>query len=276
MLGLLAQAFWAFGQQPAPDPQLVGSETCLACHEISKPFFSTAHALVECEDCHGPGLAHVEAGGEEPSVIFAHRGAQWGVARCLECHSRNTDLAAYATSSHSEHGLSCQSCHNVHPEGASRRLLRGPQFELCSDCHLSAAAGFRKPFHHPVREGAMECSDCHNPHLQNRPSMVRLAVGTEEGCVSCHSDKAGPFVFEHGSLRIDDCRSCHEPHGSINAKMLRRTQVHLLCLECHATNAATLGRTPPAFHDLRSARFRNCTTCHREIHGSNVSPAFLR
>ena len=28
--------------------------------------------------------------------------------------------------------------------------------------------------------------------------------------------------------------------------------------------------------EQRRARFRNCTVCHREIHGSNVDPAFFR
>jgi hypothetical protein len=32
----------------------------------------------------------------------------------------------------------------------------------------------------------------------------------------------------------------------------------------------------PAFHDLRTPRFRVCSTCHVKIHGSNVNRDFLR
>ncbi len=264
------------GQQPDPNGERVGSETCLACHQIKKPFFASVHAAIECEDCHGAGTEHVEAGGDNLSVSFADKSPQWAIARCLSCHTRDSVLAAFMTSSHSKHDISCLGCHRVHQESSSSRLLREKQTDLCSSCHPVALSAFRKPFHHPVREGAMECSDCHQVHIENRDSLTRLASGTEEGCVDCHSDKAGPFVFEHGPLRIDNCQTCHQPHGSINAKLLRRAQVHLLCLECHAGNSATLGNTPPAFHDLRSPRYRNCTTCHRQIHGSNANPAFLR
>ena len=33
---------------------------------------------------------------------------------------------------------------------------------------------------------------------------------------------------------------------------------------------------PPAFHDIRSPRYQNCTSCHARIHGSNSSHLFLR
>jgi hypothetical protein len=66
--------------------------------------------------------------------------------------------------------------------------------------------------------------------------------------------------------------------------MLVRQDVAGLCLECHSTimtsggasGAGTLGGIPPGFHDLRSARFNNCTLCHVKIHGSQASKDFLR
>jgi hypothetical protein len=58
--------------------------------------------------------------------------------------------------------------------------------------------------------------------------------------------------------------------------MLVRHDVPQLCLECHAGSMNTVGGIPPAFHDLRSARFQNCTICHSKIHGSFVSRDLLR
>jgi hypothetical protein len=65
--------------------------------------------------------------------------------------------------------------------------------------------------------------------------------------------------------------------------MLIRAQVMFVCLECHSNlptaaskAAGTLGGVPPAFHDLRSPRFQNCTICHQKIHGSYVDPDFTR
>lgn len=78
--------------------------------------------------------------------------------------------------------------------------------------------------------------------------------------------------------------ACHEPHGSQNPRMLIRSQVRFVCLECHANMAPPpasvagaktahlpyLGQIPPAFHNLNSPRFQNCTVCHVKIHGSYV------
>jgi hypothetical protein len=67
--------------------------------------------------------------------------------------------------------------------------------------------------------------------------------------------------------------------------MLTRAQVQFVCLECHANLPApvnssavrtALGVVPPALHDLRSARFQNCTVCHQKVHGSYVDRDLFR
>jgi DmsE family decaheme c-type cytochrome len=108
------------------------------------------------------------------------------------------------------------------------------------------------------------------------PRQMKTARGNEIACAKCHSDKRGPFAFEHAAMRLEGCMSCHEPHSSVNPKMLVRSQQHLLCLECHSTAPGILASQPPSFHDLRSARFQNCTTCHLKVHGSNVNKFLLR
>ncbi len=135
----------------------------------------------------------------------------------------------------------------------------------------------------------MECSDCHNPHgafsptwrMSQRPRMVQQALGNEEPCLKCHSDKRGPFVFEHAPVRVEGCETCHNPHGSTNAKLLRRPVVFTVCLECHngADNFGTRNNGVPtqsSSHNMLDPRYQNCTTCHVRIHGSNGDPLFLR
>jgi hypothetical protein len=67
--------------------------------------------------------------------------------------------------------------------------------------------------------------------------------------------------------------------------MLTRQEVRFVCLECHANlpgpgaaaaSRPALGVVPPAFHDLRSPRYRNCTVCHQKVHGSHVDRNLLR
>jgi DmsE family decaheme c-type cytochrome len=130
----------------------------------------------------------------------------------------------------------------------------------------------------------MSCVDCHNPHGGSiTRGMLQTVNANEPGCFKCHSDKRGPFVFEHAPVKTEPCSTCHEPHGSANPRMLTRAQARFVCLECHAnlpgpTPAAngTLGSTPPALHDLRSPRFQQCTLCHQKVHGSYVNRDFFK
>ena len=150
-------------------------------------------------------------------------------------------------------------------------------------------AQFALPFKHRVNEGFMNCTDCHNPHgaaaptwrMGARPRMVESAPGNEEPCLKCHTDKRGPFAYEHAAVRVDGCEVCHQPHGSMNARLLKRPTVFTLCLECH-NGAEPFGRQgsnifrTPKDHNIADPRYRNCTTCHVRIHGSNADARFLR
>ena len=266
-------------QPPADDPQdYLGNDVCLACHDGLAPlFFETAHKEAECESCHGGGMAHVEAGGDDLSLDFRTRSVGWGADRCLQCHEALLLFSSFNRTGHGRSEVGCADCHRLHPDRQAPHLLKEAQaMDLCARCHASVEASFRKPYGHPVLEGAMQCGDCHNPHTDEFPPLQRSAMATEQGCVSCHADKAGPFVFEHLPLETDDCQTCHVPHGSVNPKMLTRMEIHQLCLECHSGSTGLPGSTPFAFHDIRSPRFRNCTVCHREIHGSNANHVFLR
>jgi DmsE family decaheme c-type cytochrome len=145
------------------------------------------------------------------------------------------------------------------------------------------------PFKHRVNEGVMQCSDCHNPHgtpapswrMGARPRMVEHALANEQPCLKCHADLRGPFLYEHPPVRVEGCETCHAPHGSTNARLLRRPVVYTICLECH-NGAGNFGRqgdgipTQSSSHNMADPRFRNCTACHVRIHGSNTDRTFTR
>ena len=106
-----------------------------------------------------------------------------------------------------------------------------------------------------------------------------MTVQGELPCLSCHAETcAGPFVFQHVTGSGGDCLSCHQPHGSNNPNMLQWARVDQLCLSCHSQTGGpkTYGSQPPSFHDLTLPRYRNCTTCHVAVHGSNLSPQLLK
>jgi DmsE family decaheme c-type cytochrome len=277
------------GNRQGQSAQALSNEDCAACHEdVAKAFDRTPHAVLEksprhalknsCESCHGPGEAHVTGGGDKSKIIaFKSKDSKAYNAQCLACHRKTHELTAFASGAHARSGLSCADCHKVHGTSQSTRLLKDAPNRLCQSCHVETRADFGKAFHHRVPENAMRCIDCHQPHGGQERKQLRASFTGDTGCVKCHSEKSGPFVFEHASLRVRDCQACHQPHGSNNPKMLVRATVRSLCLECHSRSQTTaLALQPPSFHDVRSPRYQNCTTCHSRIHGSNADRLFLR
>ena len=285
----------ASAQSPAPDKspaQYVGSTVCKTCHpDVSLNFYKNPHYKNEagCEGCHGPGGAHVESHGNKTLIrAYSLMSPPQVLDSCLTCHWRDMPRANIRRSSHTEADVVCTSCHSIHKSPVPKFLLAKVQRDLCYTCHTTVRAQFEMPSKHRVNEGTIQCTDCHNPHgtfaatwrMGSRP-MVNQALNNEEPCLRCHSDKRGPFTFEHASVRVDGCETCHSAHGSPNARLLRRPVVFTLCLECH-NGAGTFGRrndgvplqTPG--HNLLDPRYQRCTVCHVRIHGSNSNQYFLR
>ena len=280
----------------AKSPEYVGSDTCKTCHEeIYNNFQKTPHFAVEkgarrgweqkaCESCHGPGAKHAESANAEDIHNPAKLSAGQVDRTCLGCHLNQRTEGGRIATGHAKDQVGCTTCHFVHGAGGAK-LVERKKSEInaqCASCHLSQWAAFNRPYKHRLPEGAMSCVDCHNPHASFRADSMQASFGNEPGCLQCHSDKRGPFVFEHAPVRLEGCAACHEPHGSANPRMLIRHQVSNLCLECHAnlpivpSKTGFIGGVPPALHDLRLARFQNCTVCHVKIHGSYVDRTFFR
>ena len=283
----------------------VGSDVCKTCHsDVWTSFYKNPHykSLASgkeapqntgCESCHGPGKAHVEArGGKATIIAFSQLGPAKTLDACLRCHGQTLARANIRRSVHTQEDVVCSNCHSIHKPKSPKFLLAKTQTELCYSCHTDVRAQFAMPFKHRVNEGDVQCTDCHNPHggfdptwkMASRPRMIEQRQANEQPCLNCHTDKRGPFLFEHGSMVVEGCDACHVPHGSTNPRMLKRPVLFTLCLECH-NGQGTFGgfgqfqhgiQIPLAEHNLADPRFQNCTTCHVKIHGSNTSQLFFR
>jgi DmsE family decaheme c-type cytochrome len=298
----LAAALWLQGAPSRPEtiallpaatppeamPQFVGGERCRICHQdISIDFLTNPHAdkpleidgevHTGCETCHGGGADHASSLNRDLIGRFNQGNPASESAVCLNCHKWEGTHPDRFFDAHQAESIGCTSCHSVHNSGdAATPLPRTSSNQLCANCHPTERAETLRPFAHRIDDNLMQCTDCHQPHGSPSGFQLSVANANEAACFNCHSDKRGPFAFEHMPSAVGGCVSCHDPHGSPNPRMLVRHQVRLVCLECHTNSTAAFGATPPAFHDLRSPRFENCTLCHTRIHGSHVSPALLR
>ncbi|QMV19893.1 DmsE family decaheme c-type cytochrome [Granulicella sp. 5B5] len=266
----------------------VGSETCATCHaDVANRFSTNPHSRLAlmhngkgatCESCHGPGKAHVDSGGDITKIFrFSQASAQQIDATCLGCHEgAHPD---FERSPHGKAGLSCTSCHSVHSFASEASLLKVSQPTLCYTCHTDVKPAFAQPFHHKVDEGLMQCSDCHDPHGTFEDKQLKSTPDQNAVCTKCHTETAGPFVYEHPVIKTEGCTTCHSPHGSPNARLLNVSNINTLCLQCHS--GTNMGAFPHAVSPTgpvhnQAAQYVACTNCHTQIHGSNASPQFFK
>ncbi len=208
-----------------------------------------------------------------------------GSKSCADCHE--TLVAKFAGATHesikaegsNSLEIGCESCHgpgSVHADAGGGRdniFNPGKSPESCFQCHLEMRGRFSLPSHHPVAGGKMSCSDCHNPHQGSAMRGGGTQLTSEsDNCKKCHLTQHGPFVFEHEAMR-EGCTTCHNPHGSVNAKMLTERNSSL-CLKCHFQQQTSPGdvRIGGISHGSFLAR-GTCWSagCHEAVHGSKVN-----
>lgn len=240
-------------------------EACAECHEDMAAVFKVSrHGTIkaDCIDCHGDAAAHLESG--EAGTIFAYKATDAALKKskqCLGCH-QNT-VGQYFASAHARAAIDCTKCHRIHKKGHSMAALKT---KMCAGCHEDVVAEFRLNERHRLLEGTLTCTSCHDVH---GPAIrEQLAGFKHEACFKCHTDKSGPFIYEHQASRIEGCTACHEVHGSPNRHMLTHQNSADLCISCHIL--------VPSWHSRFASGDANCVSCHSTIHGSNLSEIFLK
>lgn len=265
----------------------IGNQACLECHEDhSLEGVGNIHYRIRpselrgtemsCESCHGSGTEHMEEGDPSKILSFSTATPEAASKACLKCHE-SLQTMDWKLSDHSMSDVACTSCHSIHSE----KSLIKPDPLLCFDCHSDVKVKSYLPSHHPVRETRMTCSSCHQHHgslVQNMKTTERM----NDLCYNCHTDKQGPFIFEHAPV-LEDCSICHDPHGTVGNNLLKQNEP-FICLQCHESHfhAGRIGvdhpKTLPAggysanpFGEAgwRVAYLTKCTQCHFRIHGTD-------
>ena len=211
------------------------------------------------------------------------QGAKYvGMETCTACHEKQA--REFKNSTHARinlpdeyaKGQGCEMCHgpgSLHvdaDDSQKKKFIINPKKNpaACFACHLDKKAETQLPYHHPIKEGKMSCSDCHNPHGEEvKPWSSTSLKDINEACFKCHKEQRGPFVWEHEALR-EGCTTCHKVHGSIHDKMLLVRDSNL-CLRCHAqSNYPTVGNRSAHSTSLPQGTCFSAG-CHTAVHGSN-------
>jgi len=273
--------------------EYVGNGACMECHEeLSSGFRRTMHGRLSgfeivggakgCEGCHGPGSIHIEEPDTETIISFSNITVDESSAICIKCHTGG-DLMGWQGSEHGMSNVGCTSCHKIAHNTADEtdRLLVRTEPDLCYGCHQDIKMKNNYPSHHPVKEGKMVCSDCHQAH-GSFVSSLKTDERLNDLCFNCHSAKQGPFVFEHEPV-VENCAICHDPHGSVANNLLKQNEP-FLCLQCHQSHfhagkigdddpdaVDIYGRPAPSnAHSWKAAFATKCSQCHSQVHGSDL------
>jgi DmsE family decaheme c-type cytochrome len=280
-----------------------GADTCIKCHDEDDDYpvfdiFKTKHAQqgdkrspfagLQCEACHGPGIAGPEAiqeivkkgghtgkvrpGQERPPILSFGNDSDVPIARqnsqCLACHASDNHIT-WKGSAHEGDDIGCANCHRIHtPEDAV--LAKTTQPVVCYTCHQTQRLEFSRVSSHPLRFGQMACSDCHKAHGSSAASLL-LKPTLNQTCFVCHAEKRGTLLWEHAPV-AEDCSLCHTPHGSSHPALLSK-RAPLLCQQCpsqigHPSLALT-GAGLPSASPSAFLLGNSCVNCHSQIHGSN-------
>ncbi len=275
---------------PVAHAQTGGQHACIKCHEgaVTGMQRGKHHDPADlsgksCASCHGDVSAHAaDPRKNKMSNVFAKKAsAQQKDQACLSCHDGNRMLAFWDAGKHKKNDVACSNCHNIHGKAGEPSVgrfvttARQLEYETCNSCHKQTRAQINKTSHHPIVEGKVTCSDCHNPHGALSHAMVKNE-SVNQLCISCHADKRGPFVWEHAPVE-ENCLSCHNSHGSNHPKLLNE-KVPNLCQDCHDAarhpgtpygSQASFGAAAPSGVNTRFIA-RSCVNCHQTIHGSNA------
>jgi len=199
------------------------TKLCVTCHEDIADRLKQQHrhapvAAGQCTACHDP---HGSA--------FRFQLPAEGNGACVTCHQDIADALA-RPHVHAPAAASCQICHDPHA-GAHPSQLRARGNTVCLACH----------FDPPVKGTVIDAASLFGRHRAD--SVDRLVASgsrilLDASLVSGHPTIAHPVDARQDPSRKGQalgCASCHNPHGSTGAKLLRfgATGVSSLCIRCH-------------------------------------------
>ena len=230
---------------------------CIYCHSgrpqpvagyIGKYNATTfTQTSVGCENCHGPGSAHVQAmedgqesrpGHDKTIVNPIHLTEQLSDDICMGCHQTGDARVL-------QPGKTYQDFRPGEPLNKTLAIFQVPptRENPPQDDHtehyysMSLSKCFRASAKGPL-EKQMRCTSCHDPHVE--PTAAEAPAYFNSKCLSCHTTASctASTATRQATHPADNCIGCHMPKRDI------RQISH-----SSATNHRILARPDEAFPD---------------------------
>lgn len=242
---------------------------CVVCHISNTPeadsslFPDGAEPSLICLDCH--------------NYITSHHPTGFVPDRPLFSENDENPLPLY------NNEIRCLTCHQIHHEKRSRKLLRGGPYadrrEICTKCHYDEQYAGIDPHdmldsNYQIKEvnGAPVCLMCHTavPEQDGITSKVNFRAEIAFLCWRCHPPMPDGFSKDHflvrPSLATREAMRRSENDNGISLPLLNRGRI--TCSTCHNPHEKGVIQFGPARagedeHDkLRMPPDKICSGCH--------------
>ena len=194
---------------------------CEGCHTVSElgnmpeaqggwsTTKDTRYYDVQCESCHGPGLAHVSnpSNATIPSVLAPMAAGVDMKTGCIECHNGThhpygdewaSSMHGKASANSATGRAECQECHTA--EDALVKFGLDKVYAEKAEFHGSLTKNL------PIT-----CASCHDPHDAHYEGQLRKSLSeadlTKNLCMKCH--------YKRGMPDITTFRGPHAPEGPL-------------------------------------------------------------
>ena len=270
---------YEFGDYGFNRPILPG---CIACHSgqpravlegngrfLQPPFHEVA---IGCENCHGPGAAHVhemqegdsKAGTNGPthSIVNPAKLKPWLADNiCMSCHQTGDAMVLRPGKDYRDFkpGMPLDDTLAIfmappHRDSPQTDLLEHYFSMTLSKCYRGS-------------DGRLSCITCHDPHVE--PAKQEAPAQFRAKCLECHNEKscALPAATRQRKTPPDDCAGCHMPKRQV------QTIAHAV-LTNHRIVAQAEEPYPDAAFHLTSPQTPDLVhlTAIPSKHGEAVSP----
>jgi FimV-like protein len=225
---------------------------CMFCHngypEIpnpahrdlsAKPVYTSLPMGIDCQRCHGPGAAHVQAAeARKPDAAKvhatilnpAHLSNERQMEVCEQCHLETTSTLLPDRIRH----------YDQHPFGydPNQPLSAFNAYFTRDPAHghghtdnveiVNAAYRLKQSKCYLASKGALTCELCHNPHdLHKGPQSAQFFANI---CLNCHATQLKQLVAAKKHTDSQQCISCHMPqrrtedviHAAVTDHLIQR------------------------------------------------------